>query len=231
MRYFWPAVSGIVLLLLIVVLVEFSSSDSVSGDQIANTAYFGIICLVAASGVLGSGIRFTHLIRNLFIWLAIIFALMTGYNNRYELQDMAHWLTAGMIPASLISSHQNDKPTVTLSQTMNDHFETKALVNNQPVHFMIDTSASSVILSSADAQRIGIDTRKLNYFIPVNTANGETRAAPVVLDSLQIGNIARKNIYALVTRTDTTNTNLIGMSFLNRLSGHTVHGDQLILSD
>lgn len=231
MRLFWLAVSAIALLAFVIYLVGQRSSSPVSSDQIANATYLGIIGLVAASAVLGSGIPLTHLMRNIFIWLAIIFALMIGYNNRYELQDTLHKLTAGIIPSSPVSSYDNGRLTVTLSRANNGHFETAALVNGKPVHFMVDTGASSVALSFRDAQRIGIDTDKLNYVIPVRTANGTTKAASIVLDTLNVGSIMRTNVHALVALPDSTGDSLLGMAFLNRLSGYTVRGDRLILAD
>lgn len=167
--------------------------------------------------------------RNIFIWLAIIFALMIGYNNRYELQDMIHRLTAGIIPASPVSSYKNGRLTVMLSRATSGHFEARAFSDGSPVHFMVDTGASSVVLTFSDARRIGIDTGKLRYTIPVSTANGTTSTAPVVLASLKIGDIIRTNVHALVARLDVTNISLLGMDFLNRLSGYTVREDRLIL--
>ena len=44
-------------------------------------------------------------------------------------------------------------------------------------------------LSPLDAKNLGIDIKKLNYSIPVSTANGRNMAASVILDSIKIGDI------------------------------------------
>lgn len=231
MSRFWLALSAIIIVLFTVFLIKNHFTGPIGGDQIADATYLGVIGLVAASAVLGSGIQLTQLMRNIFIWLALIFALLIGYNNRYELQDLAHRLTAGIIPSSPVSFQQKGALSVAFRRALSGHFEAKGLVNGQPVYFMIDTGASSVVLCFADAKRIGIETQKLRYVIPVSTANGSTMAAPIVLDSLKIGDIVRNNVHALITPPDTININLLGMSFLNRLSGYTVRGDRLLLSD
>ena len=43
------------------------------------------------------------------------------------------------------------------------HFWAQASVDGKAVRFLVDTGATAVSLSMADAQRLGIDTSKLNY--------------------------------------------------------------------
>lgn len=232
MRGFWIIVSIIAIILLFFIFRgESASTRELNNDQIAQITYIGILGVLVASSILASGIKLTHVIRNVFIWIVIGFALMVGYNNRYELQDIAHNLTAGIIPNSPISRYDENGLTVLLKRAPSGHFETRANVNGKKLNFMVDTGASTVVLSSEDAYDLGIDTRALNYTITVNTANGTAPAAPVILDSIKIGDIERKNIRAMVTQPDAMDGSLLGMSFLDRLSGYTVRGDQLILVD
>jgi aspartyl protease family protein len=63
----------------------------------------------------------------------------------------------------------------------------------------------------------------------VDTANGRTRAAPVTLDRLAIGNIVERSVPALIAQPGQLKTNLLGMSFLNRLESWEVRGDKLLL--
>ncbi len=68
----------------------------------------------------------------------------------------------------------------------------------------------------------------LNYTVDVDTANGRTRAAPVTLDRLAIGGIVERAVPALIAQPGQLKTNLLGMSFLNRLESWEVRGDKLV---
>ena len=63
------------------------------------------------------------------------------------------------------------------------------------------------------------------------TANGMATAANVTLDSIKIGAIERRNIRAMVAKDGRMAGSLLGMNFLNTLSGFSVRGDRLVLSD
>jgi aspartyl protease family protein len=63
----------------------------------------------------------------------------------------------------------------------------------------------------------------------VNTANGAIKAAVVTVDRLQIGKIAIDNVQAMVLDDRALQTNLIGMSFLQRLQKYQVQDGSLLL--
>ena len=108
------------------------------------------------------------------------------------------------------------------------HFLIDADVNGVQVRFLVDTGASSVTLTEADAERIGIPVRALDYSARFETANGQILAAPVTLRDMEIGGAAFVDVNATVTQAP-LNVSLLGMSFLNRLSGYEVNREGLIL--
>ncbi|WP_316859686.1 TIGR02281 family clan AA aspartic protease [uncultured Cohaesibacter sp.] len=57
---------------------------------------------------------------------------------------------------------------------------------------MVDSGASSVVLTHEDALTIGIDTANLNYASPVNTANGKAYTARIWLNKISVGGIEAK---------------------------------------
>ncbi|APX69121.1 TIGR02281 family clan AA aspartic protease [Brucella sp. 6810] len=230
-RFFWLVIAAVAL----VALLLMSNNDSgttlgVANDAFARAAYLGIWGIVLAAGLLGSGIRLGDFARNIAIWSVIILGLVAGYQYRYDLQDAASRITAGLIPGSPISGMNADGTlTVTLAKSANGHFEVNGRVNGARVHFLVDTGASSVVLSQEDAERAGIDTASLNYSVPIMTANGQARAASITIATLQIGDIERHNVRAMVTKEGLMTGSLLGMNFLQTLGGFTVRGDQLIL--
>lgn len=63
----------------------------------------------------------------------------------------------------------------------------------------------------------------------MNTANGAIKAAVVTVDRLQIGKISLDNVQAVVLDDRALQTNLIGVSFLQRLQKYEVQDGALLL--
>lgn len=106
------------------------------------------------------------------------------------------------------------------------HFYVRAVVNGEPVLFMVDTGASDIVLTQATARRLGFDN--LVYDGAAETANGTVAIAGVRLDAIEVGSIAITGIKASVNA-GVLSTNLLGMHFLRALKGWRVEGDTLIL--
>lgn len=109
------------------------------------------------------------------------------------------------------------------------HYWARLLINNKAtVNFMVDTGASVVALTYADAQRLGLKPETLEYKWRINTAGGDTMGASVMLDSLKINQVHVRNVEAMVLKTD-LDQSLLGMSFLSQLYAYEFRGDRLIL--
>jgi len=99
-----------------------------------------------------------------------------------------------------------------------------AEVNGRPVHFLVDAGASDIELSPAYARRLGYDPSSLRFERIYETANGTGRGAPVTLHSIAVGSIRFHEITASVNETPMSDS-LLGLSFLDRLSGFEVMGN------
>ena len=98
------------------------------------------------------------------------------------------------------------------------HYWAQARVNGRTVRMLVDTGATAVSLTAADAQSVGIDPAALTYGLKVATASGEARAARITLGSVAVDGAEVRNVDALVLDRD-TDASLLGMSYLSRLSG------------
>ena len=108
-------------------------------------------------------------------------------------------------------------------------FAITAQINGARVAMVLDTGASSVVLTRDDAKAAGLPLEVLKYTVNIDTANGRARAAPVTLDRIAIGGLVERSVEALVAQPGQLKMSLLGMSFLNRLQTWQVSGDRLVL--
>jgi aspartyl protease family protein len=94
---------------------------------------------------------------------------------------------------------------------------------------VIDTGATSVVLTYETAKAAGLPLELLEYDVDVETAGGHTKAARLTLDRLAIGRLVERSGPALVVPHGQMKTNLLGMSFLDRLESWEVRADRLML--
>jgi aspartyl protease family protein len=233
LRAFWIGIS--ILAAGLIVLVATDSSGEVLGlsaDRFGNLVYLSALGAVIGAGILFSGRQFGQTLRTLAIWLLVILALMTGYEYRYELQDVASRVSGGLIPGSPLSISDGDgRALVTLQKRMDGHFDTNVEINGRRIRAMIDTGATSTVLTAADAEHVGFDPSALVFNIPISTANGVANAARVVADDVAVGGIVRSNLPLLVVESRLLDQSLLGMNFIGTLSGFDVRGDRLVLRD
>lgn len=232
-RMLWIVLAAIgAMLILLVLNHEQGSILGIDNDIVGHALYLGIWGSVIAVGILGSGMRFGHAMRTLAVWLLIVLALVAGYQYRYELQDVASRVTAGLVPGSPLSSTDADgRATVTLEKMPDGHFGGRIRIDGHEIFAMVDTGATSTVLTFEDAVRTGFDADALNYNIPVRTANGATQAARVMAGEIGIGTITRRDMPLLVAAAGTLDQTLLGMNFMGSLSGFDVRGDRMILRD
>jgi aspartyl protease family protein len=110
------------------------------------------------------------------------------------------------------------------------HFSATFKLNGRQVDGMIDTGATLVALNSSTARRVGLSLNAADFSHEVQTANGAIKAAVTMIDRLQIGNITVTGVQAIVLDDKALQNNLIGMSFLSRLSKYQVENSTLVLA-
>jgi aspartyl protease family protein len=108
-------------------------------------------------------------------------------------------------------------------------FALVARINGITAPMVIDTGATSVVLTYETAKAAGLPLELLDYDVDVETAGGHTRAARLTLDRLAVGKLVERSVPALVVPHGQMKTNLLGMSFLDRLESWEVHPDRLTM--
>jgi aspartyl protease family protein len=159
-------------------------------------------------------------------WVVIGLLLAVGYTYRQDLRDIGERVLAELIPGRAVS---RAGATVEIARGNRGEFQVIATINGARIATVYDTGASAVVLTQEAAKAAGLPLDFLNYSVAVETANGRTRAAPVTLDRIAIGDIVERGVPALIAQPGQLRTSLLGMSFLNRLASSEVRGDKLVL--
>jgi aspartyl protease family protein len=137
-------------------------------------------------------------------------AAVIEYEGQRQTLSPGHGTRIGITPGN------SGTGQVTLNADIRGHFVTTGAVNGVAVRFLVDTGASTVAFSTAEAKRLGINylagTRGLS-----STANGTVHVYRVKLDTVRVGDITLSNVDADIVDGAGLNIALLGMSFLNRM--------------
>jgi aspartyl protease family protein len=132
-------------------------------------------------------------------------------NGRRETLALGRTISAAGVTA--------DTPSVMLMADGRGHFIANGQLNGAPIKMMVDTGASLVVLSSADARRLGISYLQGEKSF-ANTASGIAPFYRINLHTVKIGAITVHQVDAGVMEGSFPQMPLLGMSFLNRVEMH-----------
>lgn len=113
---------------------------------------------------------------------------------------------------------------VTLVRDMSGHYRAEAIINGVTASVLVDTGATSVAISQHLADKLGLQS---NAAVRTQTANGDTVAYMIRLDSVKLGGIEATNVAAMITPSLDGDI-LLGMSFLSRMDVRLYKGTMTI---
>jgi aspartyl protease family protein len=226
-RLLWLLLLGLLVAILVLIAQHGSGRiGPISTENFGSLAYkLAILVFLGAALLTMFRERFTQAITAALLWIVIGLILVIGYSYRYEAGEVADRVMSELIPGHVVSHGRS----VEVARASGGDFAITAQINGARTHMVLDTGASSVVLTPDDAKAAGLPLDLLTYSVNIDTANGRTKAAPVTLDRLAIGSLEERSVEALVTQPGQLRTSLLGMSFLNRLQSWQVAGDRLML--
>lgn len=189
------------------------------GSDIARFAYLALLGAVVAGYFLAQNRRnLGKVAQQAMIWVLIFVGVIAGYGLWSDIQrDLAP-------RQSVLSTGQVEVPRM-----FDGHFYLTARLNGEPVEFVVDTGATDVVLTKADALRIGIDLDALTYTGSAMTANGMVRTARARIDRISVGEIEDRNLEVWINEGE-MDRSLLGMAYLRRFSRIEIADDTLILT-
>lgn len=114
-----------------------------------------------------------------------------------------------------------------LARMPNGHFYADAAVNGQPVRVVVDTGASMVALTVADAQRIGIPFSPNEFTVIGTGASGPVRGEDVLLDSVSVDGKEVRTVHGAVV--EGLDVSLLGQTYLSRITAVQMSGETMTL--
>ena len=199
-------------------------------EQFARVAYLlALLVLVTGFGYFFYYSRIGEMIRALLFWAMIALVLALAYSYRFELETVTERLLSELLISRPATVSNGTGATVQVARARAGDFSAQVEVNGAPVTMLVDTGASSVVLTQEAAKAANLPLDLLKYDVPVETASGRTRAAAVVIDRISVGGIVERRVPALVSAPGELKASLLGMSFLSRLRSFEISGGRLLM--
>jgi aspartyl protease family protein len=207
---------------------EQMSIAGVSLDSVA-TIIAGVVLLFMMFGAFSALLyhRIGETIRTAFFWLCFAGVVALVYIYRFEMQSVGERMLALISGATQMQFASGR--AVEISRAREGDFNIRAEINGARIPMLVDTGASSVVLTAEAAKIVGLPVEMLKFDVAIETANGRSRAASVVLERVSIGGIVERRVPALVSAPGDLKLSLLGMSFLKRMESIEMRGERLIM--
>ena len=226
-RFIWVLLIGLAIGLL--TLLAQQGEDSVlgmSGSDLGSLlGKIAILIVLGGAAMLMFRDNFAKAVQAALFWVVVALVLVAGYTYRFELREVSDRVLAELIPGRAYSKGR----VVEVARGRAGSFALSTSINGTKIPMALDTGASAVVLTYEAAKAAGLPLEMLSYNVNVDTANGRTKAASVTLDRVGVGVVIERSVPALIAQPGQLKTNLLGMSFLNRLESWEVRGDKLIM--
>ncbi|MDO6416345.1 TIGR02281 family clan AA aspartic protease [Sphingomonas sp. BIUV-7] len=148
--------------------------------------------------------------------------LPTAYTLGATRPAQAEAMTPDLAPSAPVGDQY-------LARSADGFFYASAEVNGRKVRLLIDTGASAIMLSTAEATRLGVPVKALAYHERVMTSAGSVPMARVMIDHMTVAGRTFQDVPAMVTPSS-SGIGLMGQSLLARFQVVSISGDTLKLS-
>jgi len=226
-RLLWLLLAGLLIAFLVVAARNGEGTvGPLSTGEFAALAYkIALLVFLGAAALVMFRERLAQAVTAAVLWVLLALLLVVGYSYRFELRSVSDRVIAELVPGHVISRGRS----VEVARAANGDFGVTAQINGARVSMILDTGASTIVLTRDDAKAAGLPLEVLAYTAVIDTANGRTHAAPITLDRIAVGGLLERQVEALVAQPSQLKVSLLGMSFLNRLQSWEVRGDRLLL--
>lgn len=123
-----------------------------------------------------------------------------------------------------------DTGELVLNRAENGHFYANGNADGAAIRFMVDTGASVVALTEADAELLGHFLNPGELTVVGRGVNGEVQGKPVTISRLNFGSLSADNVPAVIIP-EGLPVSLLGQSFLSRVAHVTISDNKMTLKN
>jgi aspartyl protease family protein len=191
-----------------------------TGDDTASLIYLVLLgCAVGGWFIVQNRDGMAKMLQQAMIWGFLFLGVITAYGLWTDVQRQT---TGGQML-------QLGNGQISVPRQPDGHYYLTLALNGENIRFVVDTGATNMVLTRADAARAGLDVDALNFIGTANTANGTVRTAPIRLNTVRLGDITDTNVFASVNGGDMDGS-LLGMGYLERWGRIEISGGELRLT-
>lgn len=117
---------------------------------------------------------------------------------------------------------------VEIPRRFDGHYYVTLTADGAPIEFVVDTGATDIVLSKADARKAGIDVDALRFNGIANTANGTVRTARATIDTLALGDLVDHRVPVWINEGELDGS-LLGMAYLERYDSLSIQNGKMVL--
>lgn len=229
-KFLWLVIFGLgVAVVVLIARHDEGAVGPLDTNSFASLVYFSALLLLIGGGVYAMFYgRFQEALKSIAVWLGIAAVLALIYTYRGDIGRVMDGVFSAFAPSDSIVTGSIGA-SASVARAPAGDFNLLAQVNGAQLTMLVDTGASSVVLTVEDARAAGLPVDLLKYDVTIQTAKGRGHAAAVVLDRITVGGIVERRVPALVAQPGNLQTSLLGMSFLSRLDSVEVRGQRLVL--
>jgi aspartyl protease family protein len=199
-------------------------------DQTARLFYLVLLLAFIAAGLGPRRGGWVNGLRNLLVWVALAVGFVAAYAYRAPLLRIAAPVLREFQPSRVVEvTDSSGRRELSVGRGLDGHFHIDGKVNDEPIEFLVDTGASSTVLTIEDAERAGIETKGLAFDRPVQTANGMAFYAQVTAQTLDVGPFRLNDLPVAIMPAGSLSTSLLGMNTINRFAAWRVEGERMVL--
>ncbi|MGB3556773.1 MAG: TIGR02281 family clan AA aspartic protease [Jannaschia sp.] len=190
-------------------------------DTSLRLLYLGLfLAVIAFAFLISNRHRLGQVVQQGAVWFFIFVGFILIYGLWDDISDIA-------VPRQAVST-DGGSVIVDVPRLRDGHYHVVLEINGVDVPFVVDTGATDMVLTRADAEAVGLHPDDLRFLGQAFTANGSVETADVRLDEVVLGDILDRNVPAVVNGGEMRQS-LLGMSYLQTFGRIEIENDQLRL--
>ncbi len=177
-------------------------------------------------GRAGRTARSAAVARSTLPWGLVFAVAYNAYVYRNQIRSQVDMLTSGLASERLAAAGP-DEAIATRGGDGRFVFDVQA--DGVGLQAVYDPQASFLTLSAETADRLGLSRRNGSFSTLTRISSGFVHVTPATIDTMTVGNITVSHLSAYVARSGELSSNILGQSFLTRLSSYVILQDRLVL--